>query len=103
MPKGQVTLWVAVAKVNSACHKVVAHIHSVSGDKMVLVCHMILQDHVIKGSLDFSGFQEPVQVSCHPAMFGSHKHRDVGDIMALVYYAILTKGLSNFMGMSCSG
>ena len=26
-----------------------------SGDVMVLVCHVILQDHVIKGSRDFTG------------------------------------------------
>ena len=29
------------------------HRHFVSGDIMILVCHVILQDHVIKGSCDF--------------------------------------------------
>ena len=31
------------------------HRHCGSGDKMVLVCHVISQDHVIKGSFDFMG------------------------------------------------
>ena len=29
------------------------HRHSCSGEKMVLVCHVILKDHGIKGSCDF--------------------------------------------------
>ena len=36
------------AKFRSNCH------HG-SGDIMALVCHMILQDHVIQGSCDFMG------------------------------------------------
>ena len=31
------------------------HSHSGCGVKMNLVCHAILQDHVIKGSYDFIG------------------------------------------------
>ena len=31
------------------------HRHCDSGDIMILVCHMILQDHVIKWSFEFTG------------------------------------------------
>ena len=45
--------------------------HSDGGDILVLVCHVILQDHVIKGLRDFMGTlwhaQEPIKVSYHPA------------------------------------
>ena len=40
---------------------------------MVLVCDVISQDHVIKGSCDFCGW-EPLKVSHHPTKFGSHSH-----------------------------
>ena len=38
---------------------------------MVLVCHMILQDHIIKGPCEFMG-RSPSRLSYHPAKFGSH-------------------------------
>ena len=31
------------------------HMHGGSGYKIILVCHVILQDHVIQGSCDFMG------------------------------------------------
>ena len=39
------------AKLTSFC----SHKHDSSEDIMALVCHMILQDHVIQGSFDFMG------------------------------------------------
>ena len=35
--------------------KFVGHRHCDSGDKMILVCHVILQDHNIKGTSEFMG------------------------------------------------
>ena len=66
---------------------------------MVLACHVILQDHVIKGSCDF-------MVSSHqgelPSKFGGHRHSDSKDIMNLVCHVILEdhviKGSFDFMG-----
>ena len=43
------------------------HGHCGSGSIMVLVCHMILQDHVSKASGNFMG-------RSHPAKFGGHSH-----------------------------
>ena len=42
-------------KVNYHLAKFGDHRHCGSEDIMILVCHMILQDHVIKGSRDFKG------------------------------------------------
>ena len=52
---------------------------------MILICHVILQDHVIKGSCDLGR-----KVSYHPAKFGGHWHSGSGDIMILVRRVILT-------------
>ena len=30
--------------------------HCITGDTMILVCFMVLQDHVIKGSCEFRGW-----------------------------------------------
>ena len=43
---------------------------------MILVCPVILQDHVIKGSFDFMG----IRVSYRPAKFGGHRYSGSGDI-----------------------
>ena len=51
---------------------------------MILTCHVILQDHLIKGSCDLGR-----NVSYHPAKFGGHRHSDSGD-MILVCRVILT-------------
>ena len=44
---------------------------------MVLACHVISQDDVIKGSCD-------CMVSHHPAKFDGHRHCGSGDIIFLV-------------------
>ena len=54
---------------------------------MLLVCHMISQDHMIKGS---KGGWVPLIVSHTPANFGGHKDRGNGDIMVLVFHVIFT-------------
>ena len=38
-------------------------------DIMILVCHVILENHVIKMSCEF-------EVGYHPDKFGSHRHSD---------------------------
>ena len=73
--------------------------HIGNEDIMVLVCHMILQDHVIK-ALYNCGKSPPI-VSHHPAWSGDHGHCGCGDIMVLVCHVILqdhvTKGSGNFI------
>ena len=54
---------------------------------MFLVCHVIKQDHVIKGSGDHD-VDDSLKVSHHPSKFGSHRHRGIGDIMLLVCHVI---------------
>ena len=48
---------------------------------MVLVCHVISQDHMIKGSYDFMGGSPLIH---HPAKFGGHRHCVSGDMMFVV-------------------
>ena len=48
---------------------------------MVLVCHLISQDHVIKESCDFI-IRSPS--SYHSAKFGDHKHSGSGNITVFV-------------------
>ena len=55
---------------------------------MILVCHVILQDHVIKKSYDVVG-EEPVQVNYHLVKFGGHRHCGSEDIKILVSHVIL--------------
>ena len=52
----------------------------------ILVCPVILQDHVIKGSCVHG--QKPIKVRYHPAKFGSHRQSDSGDILVLVCHVI---------------
>ena len=57
------------------CHhppKSVDQGHCGSGYVMVLICHMISQDQVIKGSCDFG--KEPPRVIHQLAKFGGHRH-----------------------------
>ena len=61
--------------------------HCGSGDIMILVCYVILQDHVIKGLSLYR--QAPIKVSYHPANFVGHKHCGGGDIMILVCHVML--------------
>ena len=58
------------------------HRHCGSGDMMILICQVISQDLVIKGTYDF-------KVSYHPATFGTNRHSGSGD-MFLVFHVILT-------------
>ena len=46
---------------------------------MVLVCHVISQDHVIKGSCDFYRW-EPLMISHHPAKFGGLRQGGSEDV-----------------------
>ena len=66
---------------------------------------MISKDHVIKGSCDFIG-NEPINVSYHPAKFGSHMHSGSGDTMVFVCHVNLQdhvkKALNGFMVSSPS-
>ena len=50
-----VTLWLGapIGKYHPA--KFGGHMHCGSADVMALVCHAMLQNHVIKGSCDFMG------------------------------------------------
>ena len=45
---------------------------------MFLVCHVISQEHVIKGSMTL--WVEALIVSHHPAKFGGHRHCGSGNI-----------------------
>ena len=58
------------------------HSHSGSGFIMILVWHVIYQDHAIKGSSNSMG--EPFMVSHLPAKFGCNRHCDHGDKIFLV-------------------
>ena len=50
---------------------------------MFLVCHVISQDHVIKGPKNIA-----LKFSHHPEKFGGYKHLDEGNIMAIDYHVI---------------
>ena len=54
---------------------------------MFLVCHVIKQDHIIKGSGDHD-VDDSLKISHHPSKLGSHRHRGIGDIMLLVCHVI---------------
>ena len=58
------------------------HKHCGSGGKMALVCQVILQDHVTKGSNNNE--LDPLRLSHHPVNFGGYMHCVSGDIMVLV-------------------
>ena len=53
---------------------------------MVLVCHVTLQDHVIKALYDF---MIKIKIYHHPNKLGGHRHCGTGDIMVLVCHVIL--------------
>ena len=58
---------------------------------MILVCHVISQNHVTKGSSNFMGGNH-----------SGHRHCDCGNMIVLVCYLIsedhVTKGSCDFMG-----
>ena len=66
---------------------------------MILVCHVIFQDHLIKVLCEFMG-RIFITVSYHPTKFGGHRHFGSGD-MFLVYHVIsqdhVIKRLCDFM------
>ena len=53
--------------------------HYFSEDIMVLVCYMILLDHVTKRLSNFTS-KSSVNVSHHSAEFVRHKHCDIGHV-----------------------
>ena len=71
---------------------------------MSFVCHMTLQDHMIKGLSDF--IEEPMKISHHAAKFGCNRHSFSKDIQVFVcdmtFRDHLTKALYDFMGRSPS-
>ena len=88
---------------------------------MVFVCHMTLQDHVIKVLFDFYGLEllkikhhptkfndhsRMIKASYQPAKFGGYSYSASGVIMVLVYHVILQyhtiKGSRDFIGGSPS-
>ena len=48
---------------------------------MTFVCHVTLQENVIKGSCNI--IEEPIKISNHPAKFGCNRHSCIRDIDAL--------------------
>ena len=70
------------------CHhlaKFGSHRYCTSRDEILLFCHVIEQDHMIKGSDDYNG-RSPS--SHHPAKVGGHRHYSSGEIMVLVCHVI---------------
>ena len=52
---------------------------------MVLVCHVTLQYHVIKGLFNFMNHgQEPIMLSFDPAKFDGYRHPGNGDMVVVV-------------------
>ena len=80
------------------CLRACGHRHGGSGDIMVLVCHMILDDYVIKRVMWLNGW-ELLIVSHDPAKFDGQWYCGSGDIMVLVF---LMKESGNFVGISPS-
>ena len=72
-----------------SCHKDCGNV-----DIMISVCHVILQNHVIKSLYDFMG--GTLMVSHHSVSFGGHGHCGSEDIMVFICHVILrdyvTKG-----------
>ena len=68
---------------------------------MILVCHVISQDHVIKKVMRLHK-QEPINVSYHTTKSGGHRDCGGGDIVVLIYHMILKenviKGLCDCIG-----
>ena len=61
-----------------------------SEDIMILVCHVIFQDHVFKRLFDFIAWEPLIpHPSNQPAKFDGHGYCGSGDIMVLVCHVIL--------------
>ena len=65
---------------------------------MAFVCHVTLQDNVIKGSCNI--IEEPIKISHHPVKFGCNRHSCIRDIDVFICYVTLQdhliKALYNF-------
>ena len=79
------TLQVEGYEGTSTPYQVGSHRHCGSGD-IILVCHMILNNHMVKESCEF---MEPIKVSHHPAKFGDDKNCCSGDKLLLICHVIL--------------
>ena len=75
--------WKGVPQSKSHRTNFGGHRHCASGEIMVLVYQVILQDHVFKGSFEIMG-RSTSKVSYHPAKFGSHRHSGIREIMVFV-------------------
>ena len=75
-----------------------------SEDKIILICRVISQDHVIKNDVIY--WKETIKVGHYSVTFGGHRDSDSGDIVILVYHVILQdhviKGSSAFTDRSLS-
>ena len=89
------------------CHhlaKFGGHRYCSSRDITFLVCHVIKQGHVIKGSGDYINrcCLSTSTLRHHPAKFGGHRHCSRGDIMVLVCFVIsqdhIIRGSCYFIG-----
>lgn len=80
------------------------HKYCGSGNIMVLVGHMILEDHEVKRFFDFMCRSSS---SYHPATFGDHIHSGSEDIMSQVGLVIsqehMIKGSRDFICESLCG
>ena len=56
--------------------------HSGSRNIMIFVCHVTLQDHVIKVLCNFM-VRSPSNISYHPTKFRNHRDCNSADIMVL--------------------
>ena len=67
----------------------------------ILVCHLILWDHVNKESCDFRDWMKLLVASHHSAKIACPRDFECGDIVVLLSYVIIlnyvTKGSSHFM------
>ena len=57
------------------CHVILQDRYCGIGDMMVLVCQVMSQDHVSKGSCD----KESIKENYYPAYFGDHRHFSSAD------------------------
>ena len=81
------TLWAEAIKISYHPANFARHRNCSSGDIMIIVYHVILQDHVIKGSCDF--MDRSPSKSYHPAKFGVHKHSITGDMFLLCHVILM--------------
>ena len=99
------TIWVTCAAKNRSltpghyATKYVGFRYCYSGDIKFLICQVILQGHVSKGSCNFIN-ASPYTVSHHPTKFSGHKHCGSGDYFLVCHMTTchhLFKGLCDFM------